>query len=723
MTFPKMPRLPRSKRALAAAAVSLLYLVAFAGASGLAASSTDEAAQGWIRLFDGNSHFGWTAGGGEWQIGRNELVSDPAVQSWLRSTTSFSDFDLKFEARVTGGTATLLLRADPQSKPAQPGYTLSLNDGTIPGVSGAAAAASPAGISGWNTYEVKAEGTHLLASLNGRITADRNDTKNRIGYFEFAASRGTRVEVRSVLLKPLGLDRLYDGSNLDGWRAVAAPPPKSKAKLKLPIPGLSGKPKPPPNVRWSGQGAIHGEGGEGQLESTGTYDDFTLQFTARSTATFKDGHTAIEMFFRGTPNQFGSGYAVSTDSATDHQLQDGKSFGMGSLVKLEKSRAPSVGAGEFFTCTVIARAHRFSVWINGTLVTDYYDSRPDGLYHSAAGPLGFRIENEKAILDLRDVEVASLPKGPEAPTPPKSIAAAASARAVPGLPVGPAPPATPMMMPGPSAEERQHQEQIRKLTVEALGASTPEDAVRINKQILVLDPGDMPAQQRLDKAQTQIDAANAQREHGKQEQQASVAKLEANTTQRSALVLQSQDALLRGDPDEARDRLNDAQRLGANGPEVDRLHALIRSRLRNRLMLRMGLGGGGLVALVAPLVFLSRRRGKTVTAYLVALDGSDKGKRYLLNQEVTHIGGVAMDGGKKNEVLVRDPDRQVSRFHCEVHKRGNSCYLIDLDSSNGTFLHRRLLQPGVAAKLRDGDTFSLARTATFELRLERQRAG
>jgi hypothetical protein len=280
----------------------------------------------------------------------------------------------------------------------------------------------------------------------------------------------------------------------------------------------------------------------------------------------------------------------------------------------------------------------------------------------------------------------------------------------------------PVIMPGPSPQEKAQQEQIRKLTVDALSASTPDEAIRINKQILFLDPGDMPAQQRLDKAQAQVDAANAQREHGMAEQQASTARLEAKSSRRDALVLQTQNALLRGDPNEARDRLNDAQRLGASGAEVDRLQALIRSRLRNRLLLRAGLGGGGIFAFVAFLVFFWRRRGKTVTAYLVALDGVDKGKRYLLNQEVTHIGGVAMDGGKKNEVLVRDPDRQVSRFHCEVHKRGNNCYLIDLDSSNGTFLHSRPLQPGVVAKLRDGDRFTLARSAAFELRLERQRA-
>jgi len=193
-----------------------------------------------------------------------------------------------------------------------------------------------------------------------------------------------------------------------------------------------------------------------------------------------------------------------------------------------------------------------------------------------------------------------------------------------------------------------------------------------------------------------------------------------NNTRRDALVRQTQESLLQGNLNQARDRLNDAQRLGANGPAVDRLQTLIRSRLRDRLLLRAGLGGGGLLILLGPPVFFWRRRGKTRIAYLIALDGVDKGKRYLLNQEVTHIGGVAMDGGRKNEVLVRDPDRQVSRFHCEVHKRDKNCYLIDLDSSNGTFMRNRPLQLGVAVRLRDGDRFTLARAAAFELHLERQ---
>jgi hypothetical protein len=713
LTFLMMRRLLHNN--LAAIIATLLAASGAAATVPVSYLSADQASQGWIRLFDSVSHFGWTSVVGEWQANANALASDPAQQSTVRTTASFSDFDLKFDARVTGGPATLLFRADPQSKPAQPGFAVSLNDGAIAGVSKAGALHA---LSGWNSYEVRADGTHLTASINGNIAADGNSNKNRVGYFEFVSPRGTQLEIRSVILKPLNLDSLYNGSNLDGWKAVSAPTPESKSKIHLPIPGLSGKPKAPPSVQWTGGGTIHGQGGIGQLESSVAYDDFVAQFSARVSG--KDDHSDVEMFFRGTPNQFNSGYSVSTANATDRQMQDGQSYGVGGLVKLQKSRAASMSPGQYSTFTVIARAHRVSIWINGALVTDYYDSRPEGAYHAAAGPLGFRIQNDKTMLDLRDVKVATLPKGPEPPPPPAPIVTAAAPTAA-STPGASAP--TPIILPGQSPQEKAQQEQIRKLTVDALNASSPEEAVSINKQILVLDPGDMPAQQRLDKAQAALDAANSQRERGRHDQEASAAKQQANDARRAQLISQTQDDLLSGKLNDAQDHLNDAQRLGASGPEVDRLHALVLSRLRNRLLLRAGLGGGAIIALAWLLIRYFRRRGNTMTTYLVALDGLDKGKRYALNQEVTHIGGVAMDGGKKNEVLVRDPDRQVSRFHCEVHKRGNNCYLVDLASSNGTYLHSRPLQPGVAARLRDGDKFVLARSAAFELRVERQRAG
>ncbi|WP_254063707.1 family 16 glycoside hydrolase [Granulicella sp. S190] len=709
------------KRSLCAAVSLSLAAASLSFAFG-GPSTSSNASEGWIQLFDGSSRFGWTQEGGNWQIANGALISDAVLDSRLRMDAAFSDFDLKMEARVVGGPATLLLRADPQSEPSQPGYGLSLADGTLDGVNGAGARGSGANLAAgvWHTYEVRADGAHLIASVDGNVTADWTNKKNRVGYFELDAPHGTRLELRSATLKPLDLHRVYNGSNLDGWRAVARPAPESKPKLKLPIPGLSSKPNPPKSVLWSGENSISGAGGEGQLESTQTYDDFILQFAAKSSPGSKEEQAASGFFFRGAAGKTDSGYMVSTEMAKGNEPQDAKHFGLGSLVQLDKARPVAVADGQYFNGTIDVRNHRLCIWINGKLVTDYYDSRPDGVYQSAAGTFGFRILNEHATLNVREVEALALPKGPEPPPPLTPVPApTAAATTAATSAIAPVPPMGPPAMPGQSPEEKAREIQVRTLTTEALNTSSPEDSIRINKQILVLDPADMPAQERLDKAQAEVDTSNALKEHGIELRHASAAKLEENATRRDALLLETQDALLRGNTSRARDKLNDAQRLGARGQEVDHLQSIIETRTRNRIMLWVGLGGISGLSVIFAGIFFWRRRRQVIVAYLVALDGPEKGKRYLLNQEITHLGGVAMDGSKKNEVIVRDPDRLVSRFHCEVHKRRNACYVIDLDSANGTFLKNQRLAPGVAARLRDGDRLSLARAAAFKLQFER----
>ena len=81
--------------------------------------------------------------------------------------------------------------------------------------------------------------------------------------------------------------------------------------------------------------------------------------------------------------------------------------------------------------------------------------------------------------------------------------------------------------------------------------------------------------------------------------------------------------------------------------------------------------------------------------YLQALSGPQSGKRYEIKGEKCILG--------------RHPDchivievTAVSRNHCQIVREGNSCYLEDLGSRNGTFLNsetskiesRRLLKPG-----------------------------
>ena len=669
--------------------------------------------EGWIRLFDGSTRLGWVAETGEWKTGDAVLLSDVTRDSQIHTDTAFADYEIRFEARATGGAASLVFRVDPQSKPAQVGVRLSLADGSLDGARASALAAGA-----WHQYEIRADGTHITASVDGARTAQREDAKNSIGALQFEAPRGTRLEVRSIWLRPLNLTRIYNGSNLDGWRSVEASAPEKRGGRHLPIPGLSGKPKPPKAAHWGGNGVIRGDGGEGQLETSRAYDDFILHFTVKSQGSEKNGVAATRFLFRGKGSQYGSGYAVNTDFGTEKE--DGKSFGPGSIVSLDKARTQPFGQGTFHTVTVVARGRRFAVWVDGSELADAYDSRSEGVYHAAAGPLAFILSSDRASLELRDVEASILAKGP-LPAPAPVPIPVPPVVPTPGTSTAAAAPA-PIILPGQSPEDKARAEQVRSLTTEALNSTSAEESLRINKQILVLDPANMPAQQRFDKAQAKVDATEALQAHSIELHMASDAKREENAARRDELMLQAQNALLHSRTNEAGDRLNDAQRLGANGPEFEHLQSIIHTRMRNRILFWSCLGGVTTLSGIFSIIYLLRGRRQILVAYLVAIDGPDKGRRYLLNQEITHLGGVAVDSGKKNEIIVRDLDRLVSRFHCEVHKRKNTCFAIDLDSSNGTLLNQRRLVAGAPTRMRDGDRLDLAGAATLQLHFERTRS-
>lgn len=54
-------------------------------------------------------------------------------------------------------------------------------------------------------------------------------------------------------------------------------------------------------------------------------------------------------------------------------------------------------------------------------------------------------------------------------------------------------------------------------------------------------------------------------------------------------------------------------------------------------------------------------------------------------------------------------ERGVSRVHAQLHVEDNHLYLTDLESSNGTYLLGKRLEPNVPVMLRQGDEALLAR--------------
>lgn len=96
-------------------------------------------------------------------------------------------------------------------------------------------------------------------------------------------------------------------------------------------------------------------------------------------------------------------------------------------------------------------------------------------------------------------------------------------------------------------------------------------------------------------------------------------------------------------------------------------------------------------------------RAETVRAALVVVhsaDGGEQGKRYPLGDEDATIG---REPG--NTVLVAS--EQASRSHARIFVSGGAHVLVDLDSTNGTFLNSKLVKEQT---LRHGDVIRVAST-------------
>jgi len=85
---------------------------------------------------------------------------------------------------------------------------------------------------------------------------------------------------------------------------------------------------------------------------------------------------------------------------------------------------------------------------------------------------------------------------------------------------------------------------------------------------------------------------------------------------------------------------------------------------------------------------------------IVTEKGTDKKESYDLGHEGAMI-------GRSEENNVRLKSSNVSRKHARVLVEGNNCFLLDLDSGNGTFLNGTPLKPNEETILRHGDIISI----------------
>jgi quinoprotein glucose dehydrogenase len=178
----------------------------------------EEAAEGWISLFDGRTLTGWwPSGKAVWRVedGTISVTPGPGVTGFLRTTRSFSDFELKgdFWPEKRASNSGFFLRC-PSSElgvgaftcyevnifdesPLYPTGSVTYVQSTMPG--------PPVDNSGkWNSFDITADGSHLIVTLNGQITADTRDSKLTAGTIGLQAAGSGVLRFRNIKIRPIG---------------------------------------------------------------------------------------------------------------------------------------------------------------------------------------------------------------------------------------------------------------------------------------------------------------------------------------------------------------------------------------------------------------------------------------------------------------------------------------------------------------------------------------
>ena len=184
-------------------------LLVFSAASSL---MPVEAQGGWTTLFDGKNMDAFNkVGDANWTIADGVLQADKGMGGYLVTKQTYTDFEIRAEFWVdTPANSGIFIRCDnPQMPGAEACYEVNIFD-TRPdpsygtgGIVNVAKVAAPIKAGGkWNTYDIRAQGSHLTVTLNGMKTADANDTKHARGPFALQYGAGV-VKFRKVEIRPL----------------------------------------------------------------------------------------------------------------------------------------------------------------------------------------------------------------------------------------------------------------------------------------------------------------------------------------------------------------------------------------------------------------------------------------------------------------------------------------------------------------------------------------
>jgi len=198
------------KRA-SAVATGLLIIGLATLYSSSAASGQGNKAGDWTTLFDGKSLAAFSPiGDANWQMAEGVVQANKGT-GFLVSKASYGDFQLKAEFWVDddANSGVFIRCENPQQITAMNAYEVNIYDkrpdptygtGAIVDVAKPSTMIKAGGK--WNTFEITAQGPHMVVVLNGTKTVDVQHSGHARGPIALQYGAGT-VKFRLVQIKPL----------------------------------------------------------------------------------------------------------------------------------------------------------------------------------------------------------------------------------------------------------------------------------------------------------------------------------------------------------------------------------------------------------------------------------------------------------------------------------------------------------------------------------------
>jgi Domain of Unknown Function (DUF1080) len=190
-------------------------LVIGAAAFQFASPVFSQSDDGWITLVDSSKMGDWDeVAKANWAMKDGALTADKLEGkdlAYLMSRNSYKDFQIRAEFWVSddANTGIFIRCEDPKKIDGKTCYEVNIYDqrpdptygtGAIPNI--AKVEPMPKAGGKWNTYEITAQGPHLVVVLNGQKTVDVQDSTHLSGLVGLQYGSGL-VKFRKVQIKPL----------------------------------------------------------------------------------------------------------------------------------------------------------------------------------------------------------------------------------------------------------------------------------------------------------------------------------------------------------------------------------------------------------------------------------------------------------------------------------------------------------------------------------------